>query len=292
MYACNILADSVGPHGYRLTSFEVTFPRIVLADMTRHRIQSYSFESTRAVPLEARLEQVRTTPFIPSPFRSRAKGMGGGAILTGADAWHAQRLWDDARHAAIEAVEKMGPNGDWPGVSKELAGRLLEPFSWITGIMSGTTWDNLFGLRCPPEGEQPHPEYPAQFELQIIADMMRKDLGWSKPEKLAYGDWHLPLISMDEYGPDADRYWAQVSAGRCASVSYLNHHKQKDDPDAGWARWENLLAPKGHWSPGEHPAQCVVDPAPITYRPHDLGNYRGFKQLRKFYPNEAVYNAA
>lgn len=36
-YAAKILADSVSPAGHRLTTFEVTFPRIVLAEFNTHR---------------------------------------------------------------------------------------------------------------------------------------------------------------------------------------------------------------------------------------------------------------
>lgn len=288
-YACSILADSVGPHGHRLTTFEVTFPRIVLADITRHRVQSYSFESTRAVPLEKRLEQVKSNPFIPTLFRSRAKGMGGGLILTGHQAYKARKLWLKGRDYAIEIVEAMEPNDEWPGISKELAGRLLEPYSWITGIISGTTWANLFGLRCPPIACVPHPSYPPQYELQVVAQMMREEYDHNEPEKLEFGDWHLPLIDPDEYTPDADRYWAHVSAGRCAAVSYLNHHKDSKDPDKAAARWEEKLAPSAHWSPGEHAAQCILNAWWWDESDQDLGNFQGFKQLRKFYPNEAIY---
>lgn len=277
-YNAAILADSIGPHGLRLTTFEVTFPRMVLADMTRHRALSYSFESTRAVPTERRLEQVKADPYIPT-FRRRAKGMGGGEELSPTEQSIARDLWKRSCEAAIEYTEQLL----WTG--KEHAGRILEPYSWITGIVSGTEWENFFSLRSPPPEHAPDPIYPAQFELQQIAYNMEQLYRANEPEKLEFGQWHLPLLDALETkfarneldGLDG----AKASAGRCAAVSYLNHHKQ-GSPLEALLRWNDKLAPSAHWSPGEHPAQCCGDMFENT------GNFQGWKQLRKFYDTESI----
>jgi len=277
-YHAAILADSVGPHGLRLTTFEVTFPRMVLADMTRHRALSYSFESTRAVPTEARIDQVTIDPYIPT-FRRRAKGMGGGEELTADEQREARARWMKARDAALAATSSLL----WTG--KEHAGRLLEPFSWITGIVSGTEWENFFALRSPPPHLPPDPKYPAQFELQQIAYDM-EGLYWeSEPEALEFGEWHLPLLNPNETeiarSMDDALAGPKASAGRCASVSYLKHHNE-GSPLEAQVRWDTKLAPFAHWSPGEHPAMCCGDLFENT------GNFQGWKQLRKFYPHEAI----
>lgn len=273
-----ILADSIGPHGIRLTTFEVTFPQMVLRDMTRHRALSYSFESTRAVPTEARIEQVETNPYIPT-FMRRSKGMGGGEPLTPGEQALARGLWLQARDQAVKYAKELL----WTG--KEHVGRILEPYGWITGIISGTEWENYFALRCPPPDCVPDPIYPAQYELQVIAHMQETLYRESEPRELRYGQWHLPLVSAEEqsriYPLIAPPPLARVSAGRCAAVSYLNHHKASDVQEP-WKRWDEKLVPFAHWSPGEHPAECVPENEP------NLGNFAGFKQLRKFYPNEAV----
>jgi hypothetical protein len=187
-FRCEILADSIGPHGYRLTTYEIEFPRMVLADMTRHRSLSYSFESTRARPTEVLIEQVREEPYVPT-FMRRAKGMGGGERLSPDEQKDAQRLWRIAARKAADMAEQLL----WVG--KEHNGRMLEPFAWITGIVSGTEWENYFALRCPPEGHLPDPHYPAQMELQIIAEKQRALYRSQKPNQLAYGDWHRSLAS-------------------------------------------------------------------------------------------------
>lgn len=262
-YHCEILADSFNPDAHRLTTFLVTFPRMVLADMTRHRMLSYSFESTRAVPIEARIEQVRTNPFVPR-FRERVKGMAMGEFLEGEALMEAEHGWRAAGRAAAAWADEL------LDVEKGLAGRLLEPFLYITGIVSGTEWENFFNLRCHPA---------AQYELQVIAEMMRDAMDESDPKHLGYGGWHLPLVTTRERDTIEHDTLAEASAGRCAAISYLKH--SVDEPaETSVNRWATKLAPSAHWSPGEHPAQAT--------RTHQIGNFKGFKQLRKFYPSEAV----
>lgn len=265
-YACEILADSANPNGDRLTTFEITFPRMVLADITRHRMLSYSIESTRAVPVEKRIEMVRDHPFVPM-MRERATGMGRGALLGGEAQRFAEQHWIKAAHAAAYYAQ------DLLHTEKGLVGRLLEPFSWVTGIISGTEWENFFALRCD-EG--------AQMELQIIAEMMRDAYDASTPSLLQWGQWHLPLISEQEhrgiYPMIAPSFLAGVSAGRCAAVSYARHAID-EAPGVSHERWEKRLRPAAHWSPAEHPAMAHEGRA---------GNFTGFQQLRKFYPGESI----
>jgi thymidylate synthase ThyX len=71
------------------------------------------------------------------------------------------------------------------GVHKQLANRLLEPFSWHTVVVTATDWDNFFHLRCHPD---------AQPEFQKIAGMMR-DVMEASTHNLYYGEWHLPYIT-------------------------------------------------------------------------------------------------
>lgn len=51
-YDAKILADSLSPDGVRLTTFKVTFPRIVLAEFNTHRMFSRNSASSRAIPIK------------------------------------------------------------------------------------------------------------------------------------------------------------------------------------------------------------------------------------------------
>lgn len=54
-----MLADSIAS-GVRLTTLQVTMPRIVLAEFNTHRMLSRNSASSRAIPVEKRIAQVRS----------------------------------------------------------------------------------------------------------------------------------------------------------------------------------------------------------------------------------------
>jgi hypothetical protein len=262
------LADSLGPHGIRLTTLEITFPRPYLAEFNTHRMLSRNSESSRAIPTEKQIERVKQNPYIPE-FRERVKGMGGGQPLKGAARTRAQGAWLDARDAAVEAATALLK------VAKDDANRVLEPFVWHTAIVSATDWDNFFNLRD---------HEAAALPMQRIARLMKEAMWASTPRHVGYGEWHLPLV--DPFEADLANLWsdfgATVSAGRCARSSYSNH-MDPESPNDSHARWEKL-SQAGHWSPGEHPAECVPEDT------ENLGNFRGWQQLRKHYVGEDVFH--
>ena len=69
-YASRILADSVSPAGDRITTFEVTFPRLVLAEFNTHRVFSRNSASSRAIPVTTQLRRVLEDPYVPAEFLS------------------------------------------------------------------------------------------------------------------------------------------------------------------------------------------------------------------------------
>lgn len=266
MYQANILADSIGPHQIRLTTFEVTFPRFILAEVNTHRVLSRNSASSRAIPTEKQIDRVLNYPFIPE-FNERVKGMGVGEPLTGGAKTKAQAVWLGQRDQAIVAAREL------LHVDKSRANRLLEPFMWHTAIISATEWKNFFHLRN---------HEAAQPEFRKIAQMMEVLYLTNEPERLDFGEWHLPLFyEEDGLIPPRPKNLeaAKVSAGRCARVSY-DRHNDTENPLTSIERWGKLSA-SGHWSPGEHPAICTE---PIYH-----GNFKGWRQLRKFYEGEAVF---
>jgi thymidylate synthase ThyX len=64
-YAAKILADSLSPEGIRLTTFEVTFPRFILAEFNTHRMLSRNSASSRAIPTEKLAEARHRHPIRP-----------------------------------------------------------------------------------------------------------------------------------------------------------------------------------------------------------------------------------
>jgi thymidylate synthase ThyX len=82
MIQAKIVADSLNPQGDRLTTFIVTFPRIILAEFNTHRMFSRNSASSRAIPFDKMVKSVQENPFIPIVWQKDHKGMQGKEYLT------------------------------------------------------------------------------------------------------------------------------------------------------------------------------------------------------------------
>lgn len=292
-YECKIIADSIGPSGVRLTTMELSYPRFVHAEFMTHRMFSRNAQSNRAIPVLKLIEAVESDPVYPVEWGKNQPGMQARAVLSEREENSARYLWRMARNKAIETVRDLSNLG----THKQIANRLLEPFQWIRVIVSATEYQNFFKLRCHPD---------AQPEIRHIASMMRDAYHTNQPSRVTLRDWHLPYIT------DADRALAyenaaakgvaegdagastagqlvtgmafgiatlrKVSVARVARVSYLNHDGKRDiqaDLDL-----HDKLSQSGHWSPFEHVAQALAQPTQI-------GNFQGWKQYRKTFPEES-----
>jgi hypothetical protein len=229
MYKAEILADSA--FGFnRLTTMKVTYPRIVHAEMCRHRMLSRNTASSRAIPFEKMVKDVQENPFIPVAWQKAHKGM------QGSEYWqddeygplinrtykvnikvNSKYNWLDARDACIAMASTMHKNG----VTKQLCNRLLEPFVWVTEIISGTEWENFFNLRCPAyecrgrlfkskrdlkvwAEDLMYNSYSeldwlkinksqADIHIQAIAELMWDAMNESTPKQLQAGEFHVPF---------------------------------------------------------------------------------------------------
>lgn len=273
MYSAKILKDSLAPCGSRLTTMEVTFPRIVLAEYNTHRVYSRNSASSRAIPVEKMIKRVVDNPFLPLVWGKNQKGMSAEFELSITEQDQANKIWLSARDSMVNHVQQLLNIG----VHKQIANRLLEPFMWQTVICSATSWDNFFNLRCDKD---------AQPEIRKIAEMMR-DLYYSVQPNSDLSktfNWHLPLVEDDEFDDLLKSFTIddikKICVGRCARVSYLTHDGKRD-PLADIELASRLLI-SGHMSPFEHAAKALTSNI-------QCGNFSGWKQYRKFIPNESVF---
>lgn len=275
MYAAKVIEDSIAD-GVRLTTFEVTFPRIVLAEFNTHRMLSRNSASSRAIPVEKRIAAVRANPFVPEAFAMNKRGMQAGEELDERDNSKARDTWMRACAAAIEQTERLLDTG----VHKQWANRLLEPFSWHTVVVTATEWENFFNLRI---------SNLAQPEIRRAAEMMLEAMNASTPTPRGSCAWHLPYVQDDERAEYDPSYLAMISAARCARVSYLTHDGRRDiDADIELAR---RLEASRHMSPFEHPARVIGCPGiAIDYEEDEFfGNFRApWRQQRKYMSGERV----
>lgn len=204
-------------------------------------------------------------PFIPERFPKNKAGMANDEWLTGWKESLARRGWLAARTLAVFSAKVLMKLG----VHKQIANRLLEPFMWVTSVTTATEWKNFFSLRCSPL---------AQPEIMKVALMMQEEYRTSKPKLIKKGEWHLPYVTEQEKIFHKDEA-PLLSAGRCGKVSYLTHGiSNMAHQDISIAR--DKMVGNRHWSPVEHPA------TPMDTNDFN-GNFKGWKQQRKFYEGES-----
>lgn len=285
-YEAKIVLDSISEVGDRLTTMEVTFPRMVLAEFNTHRMLSRNSASSRAIPVEKQLAKIKDDPFIPIYWGKNQSGMQAAVELDEVSIKLAKMDWLVARDMAVSQVQSLLQLG----LHKQITNRLLEPFMWQTVIVTATEWSNFFALRANPD---------AQPEIRVIAEMMKKLYETSEPLLLKQGEWHLPYIQPEERDGvfELSEEARKISAARCARVSYLTHDGNRDLA-ADLILYERLVG-GGHMSPLEHVAtpagfKRVMDSIGQEYateaeakkpRPY-YGNFHGWKQLRKFIVGE------
>lgn len=227
MYDAKILADSISPAGHRLTTFEVTFPRIVLAEFNTHRTHSRNSASSRAIPVEKMVRRVEGDPFLPVAWGKNQRGMQASEEFETREVL--DTMWRELAAGAIKGARRLIDYG----VHKQITNRLLEPWLWHTVIVSATEWGNFFNLRDNKK---------AQPEIHKAADLMHQLFKVSSPVERKH-TWHLPLVTEAEM-IETSIDWVKVSAGRCARVSYLTHDGKRDVAED--VRLHDSLLESGH----------------------------------------------
>src|SRR4051812_43727861 len=128
MYQTRILRDSIAPCGRRLTTWELTYPRFVHAELMTHRMFSRNSASSRAIPTEKLMARVREDPALPVWWGRNQAGMQADGELGDEPRAAAQHLWLKARDQMLEMVERLSA----VGLHKQITNRLIEPWMFIT----------------------------------------------------------------------------------------------------------------------------------------------------------------
>ncbi len=271
-YSAKILKDSISYEDFRITTFEVTLPRIVLAEFNTHRMFSRNSASSRAIPIAKMLARVQEDPFIPTVWGKNQKGMQAAEELSPEAAARAKTEWLYARDNAVISVKRL--QMDDIDLHKQTANRLLEPWLWHTIIVTATEYQNFFGLRDSKM---------AMPEIQIPARMMRDLYDANTPEP-TFNGWHLPLVFSEDKKEFPVEMLVRLACARCARVSYLTHDGKRD-PNEDFGLYDKLRG-SGHMSPLEHAARERTETEPLM-----VGNFRGWVQHRKMLRGEAIFVA-
>jgi thymidylate synthase ThyX len=132
-------------------------------------------------------------------------------------------------------------------------------------IVTSTEWENFFQLRCHKD---------AQPEIKVLADLMLEIYLRNIPDKLKYGEWHLPYVTDIEFIDYPLDDCIKMSSSRCARVSYLTHDGKVPSKEKDFKLYEDLVGSIPiHASPTEHQATPTKD---TKFNK----NFRGWKQHR------------
>lgn len=288
-YEASIVADSVSEAGDRLTTMEITFPRLVLAEFNTHRVFSRNSASSRAIPVAKQLRRLLDDPFVPARFGRNEAGMQSYSWLEGLQHKEAVEIWLTGRdRAATTAFELLlgrqlssdvfgyNPGREFASLDMLKTGfddaiSLLNPKHKVENltevdvlnvhkqianrVLEPYMWHTVIVTATDWSNFfalRAHAD--AQAEIRTIAEQMLELHRMNEPLLLGDGWWHLPLILPEEYDGkfEFSELARKISAARCARVSYLTHDGRRD-LDADLTLYERLVG-GGHMSPLEHVA--------------------------------------
>lgn len=300
-FEAKIILKSVGPHGQELTTSQLKYPRFIHAEFMTHREFSRNASSSRAIPVAKMIEQVRNDPAMPIHWGKNQPGMQASVELSPFHQAEIKELWVKSAVAAADWAERM-MNIE---AHKQVANRILEPFQWMHVIVTTVSHTNFDGLRLHPDADP---------NIHHLAEVWSEAQANSPAQVLDYGQWHLPYITGEDWtlaklhlkngritrdepsDEQINHLLAQISAARCARVSYLTHDGAVPTIEKDLELYNRLAGSQPiHASPLEH--QATPDHYdgrdPDFYygwANHELhGNLPGWKQFRKMHENEYIY---
>lgn len=260
-----IIKDSLNPKtGRRLTTMQLRYWRGIHGEFMTHRVFSRNASSSRAIPIITFLKQVWNDPAGPAHWGANNPGMQAKTELTGFKRWFAQQSWRWTGRAVCAAVWLTNKIAK---PHKQTFNRLLEPWQYISVIVTATEWDNFFELRNHKD---------AQPEIRELAIAMQAAMANSTP---VYREYHLPYLADAEEEGYVQGYYTldtllKISTARCARVSYLTHEGTTPSIDKDMRLHDQLVGSVPiHASPTEHQAFAASDDE--FYK-----NFRGWKQYR------------
>lgn len=296
-----VIADSISSvTGKRITTFELEFPRIILAEFNTHNALSKNASSSRAIPVPTMLKQVRENPAFPSRFGAANTGMQDKGVHdqlvevemgTIYEVGSPEYIWGVSANIVSELAESYHN----AGYAKQICNRLIETFQMMKVVMTATELNNFLWLRDHEAAD------PTIAEL---ARLIKQAYLASNPVTLEPGSWHVPYynsgdwtpsgflstgrdVQVDRFGNDLEHALV-ISASCCAQVSYRKLDDTIEKARGVVARL-NLQGEEPdqpvHASPLEHQA------TPIKAEVHTIeaitleSNWSGVTAINTIYPH-------
>lgn len=276
--------------GTEITTFEIEFPRIILAEFNTHRMISKNTSSSRAIPATSIIQLLDENPFIPEYWGKNQSGMQAKEELNPTLQQKAKEIWLKVLGNVSHFTEALQSTG----LHKQLTNRISEPFQRVKMVATATEWNNFYWLRDHDA---------AQPEMQALAQAMWQATQKAETVMLFPGDWHLPYYmdgywkqeqdGMDGFGNTLN--WARkISVSCCAQTSY---RKNDDTIEKAERLFKTFFeAERVHASPAEHQATPIN--YELDYLPHGVthqtfddegtlwsNNFKHWIQYRALIPN-------
>jgi hypothetical protein len=214
--------------GKEIITFELEFPRIILAEFNTHNALSKNASSSRAIPVPTMLKQVRENPAMPVRFGAANTGMQDkgehyGVVKIGKHEYDPETAWGIGAIQAALLAEKFHD----AGYAKQICNRLIEPFQMMKVVMTATELNNFIWLRD---------HFMADPTIAALARKIKAAFEASVPVVLQPGDWHVPyyndgqwiasrtlevhpVVTVDKFGHSLEH--ALIISSSCsAQVSY------------------------------------------------------------------------
>jgi thymidylate synthase ThyX len=262
-----MIEDSISNRS-RISTLEISFPKVLLAEFNTHRMFTRSFSSSRAIPVDKLVQQ---DTFHPLFWGINKPGMSASLEeLNIDDKNEAIEIWENTinfcRNSSLRLAEL--------GLHKQWANRCNDWYTMVTGIVTATDFDNFFNLRIHPD---------AQPEICELATKMKEAMDKSYPTVIWNIDiksdsqnyWHLPYVTKAERLNYPVETLLKISTARCARVSYNNHDGTNPSVENDIKLHDRLVGSIPiHASPSEHQATPGFD-STLYYR-----NFKGWVQYR------------
>lgn len=302
--------------GDEIITYKLTFPRIILSEVNTYKMLEKNTSSSRAIPFEKMVEVVDKEPFIPIFWAKPHKGMQGNDYYTDPVIIECKiKRWLEARDAAVLASKNLdidiistkksvykdirdvieGDNYEivssefYNPTSKQLKNRLLEPFMWVTQLVTGSreSFEHLFEQRCPIYNVEKlkfiskkdaiflfpylkdltdlewlqRNSGQAEIHFMDLAEKMYDALNESTPDELKDGDWHIPFQEEIWKGEQAEKLedFIKISCAMTARVSFTTIADNEILTLEKAKRIYDKCVEQGHFSVVSHCARCMPD---------------------------------
>lgn len=263
--------------GKEIFTFELEFNRIVLAEFNTHNAISKNSSSSRAIPVDKMLRQVRENTAYPVRFGAANKGMQDAGEFEGLVGLYNDYLGDDEEYGPEDAWRMAASAASYyaeqfhkAGYAKQICNRLIEPFQMMKVVATATEWENFLWLRD---------HKAADPTIERLAQKIKEVKDNSVPVVLEPGEWHTPYYGEGYWKPDrtleihpeqmvdiygkALEHALSISTSCCAQVSFRDIDNSEEKAKRVSANL-NLRSEQPdepvHASPSEHQATPFISP--------------------------------